>query len=196
MFCEISSGRKPLNVPGLGFEGNKWLGPICLSWKTLRTSSHLFALPSPDAQQHARRKTQRTHSASICIKSWVNDHRKFKKINNVKNKYLKKYFWKLIFLFKLERVGYQVSPHLRVERGHVSGLFPSGKRCGLPFKSTRRDKVTAVWLDAFKEACWPSWLDREQRRYHNVTCTQRLNPRHKRYQAAPSSGQSSALIRL
>ena len=56
------------HIPGLGLKGNNWFGPISLSWKTFRTSSHLFRIPNPDPEQNARRKMQFVHSSDILIK--------------------------------------------------------------------------------------------------------------------------------
>lgn len=147
--------EKKLNIPGLGLKGNNWLGPICLSWKTLRTSSHLFALPSPDPQQHARRKTQWTHSASILIKSRVYDQKNVFK----KNKWV--YLEVEVSPKPRECQLSGESTFLGWASTRVAFVFPSRKRCGLTFKSTRRDKVTAVRLVGFKEASCPSWLDRQ-----------------------------------
>lgn len=51
-----SLGKLNSSIPGLGLKGSNWFGPICLSWKTLRTSSHLFGLPNINPKQHASGK--------------------------------------------------------------------------------------------------------------------------------------------
>lgn len=99
------------NIPGLGLKGNNWFGPICLSWKTFRTSSHLLGLPNPNPEPHASKKTQFVHSSTpILTKSRVIRHKKT-------------LVWKLRFLLNLRAA--QVSPV------HISGFRTQRRRlCG------------------------------------------------------------------
>lgn len=54
------------HIPGLGFKGSIWLGPICRRWKTLRTSSHLFAKQT--ANKLASRKARHVHIVQVLLR--------------------------------------------------------------------------------------------------------------------------------
>lgn len=54
-----------IHIPGLGPEGSPWLGPICRTWKTFRTSSHPLKPPSSDPRQPTARKTQHIQKTLI-----------------------------------------------------------------------------------------------------------------------------------
>ena len=60
--------KQNLNIPALGLEGTNFTGPICLSWKTLRTSSQVVGSPNVNAAQHANTKTQLIFPISAILK--------------------------------------------------------------------------------------------------------------------------------
>lgn len=148
-------------IPILGLKGNNWFGPICLSWKTLRTSSHLLGFPNPNPQKHARKKIQFVRSGtSILIKKKIPGNSPPKK----------KPVLKLRFLLNLCVVPSGESrPHVRFQRVWGVSVCVEETR---PDNHSHpvRQKVAAVWGVCFWAACCQSWLDRQQRRNRNVTC--------------------------
>lgn len=78
-------------LPGLGLRGTNWFGPICLKWKTLRTSSHLLTLPSPNPEMHNSREKYRKQIPNILVLVVWQGGKGEKIKNQYKNSFLKSY---------------------------------------------------------------------------------------------------------
>lgn len=150
-------------LPDLGLEGKTWFGPICRSLKTSCTPLHLSSCPSPEPHKHSR-KTQHVSWAHILLNSC----------------FIKRTWILLEVRVLSSQTCRQVSGSSTFQ---VSGT--GWDRAGNV--SFLRDWIKSRKLLASfqrREIC-PSWLDWQQRRYQQVTCT--LAGRWWG-QAAPSSG--------
>lgn len=167
-----------LYIPVLGIKGSNQFGPICLSWKTLRTSSHLFVLPSPDPQQHARRKKPWVHRAPIFLSNPVLVLLSKKKHTHTHREREK---WS-------PALEVQVSPNPKCQVSGEATFQASGiradhvERSELPLQTQVERKLLRRELPVWRRHVVPSWLDRQQRRYRNVTCLyfNRLHPPRKK----------------